>query len=212
MAPPPLVVHNRATTGNEEAHLSTWTVWTKRRPPGASAEQGFTLTELLVVVVILALLAAIAVPALTRDNEEARFNKYVTTFMRDIQRVRYEAISTKEDRALVIGATSYQLIMYTGAPPGVPFMQELREAPVDVTVADVLAVNAMPGMTYTPPSGTMGGTKLVRFNGTGNMQVNVGSGLQNLTASIFFKSGSGLYKKRVVIFPATAYADLYDKW
>lgn len=172
-------------------------------------QQGFTLTELLVVVVILALLAAVAVPALTKDDEEERFNKFVTKFMRDLQRMRYEAISTKEHRALVIGANSYTLNVVVS---GTLSTQVQRQAPTDVWVEDVRVVSAMPGQSYTPPTGTMSGTVEVRFYGTGGMMVDAGSGLVPQTVTIFFRTRSKLHKSRIVVFPATSYAALYQDW
>ncbi len=182
-----------------------------RTPKRSSQEQGFTLTELMVVVVILALLAAIAVPMLTKDDEQERFNQFVSTFMRDLQKQRFTAISTKEDRLLEIRGNDYQLMTLVN---GVAAPMEQREAPVDCFVAGVNLGNpsGMPGNGYSVPAVTpMSGSQRVGFQGTGGAQVFSGT-WQSLPATIFFGTRSGTHKKRIVIFPATAYAALYQDW
>lgn len=182
-----------------------------KTPRRSHQDQGFTLTELMVVVVILALLAAIAVPALTKDDEEERFEQFVSTFMRDLQRQRYAAISSKEDRALAISGSSYQLVTLVN---GVYTDMEVREAKVDCFVADVTAISAMPGNSYSTPSLTpLGGTRYVVFQGQGGSQLDLtGSDPLSQPATIFFGTRSGNHKKRIVVFPATSYAALYQDW
>jgi prepilin-type N-terminal cleavage/methylation domain-containing protein len=182
-----------------------------RTPRRSSQDQGFTLTELMVVVVILALLAAVAVPALTKDDEEERFERFVSTFMRDLQKQRFTSISTKEHRAVEISGNSYQLITMVGT---VRSPMEQREAPVDCFVAAVTNESGMPGNSYSTPSVTpMSTTSYVLFEGTGGAKVDLtGSNEETKPSTIFFGTRSGNHKKRIVIFPATAYAALYQDW
>jgi prepilin-type N-terminal cleavage/methylation domain-containing protein len=57
------------------------------------AENGYSLTELLVVVFLIGLIAAIAYPALTRTMQEYRLNRSMREVMANIQIARMKSVS-----------------------------------------------------------------------------------------------------------------------
>lgn len=183
-----------------------------RRPRPGPAQQGFTLTELLAVVVIIALLAAVAVPALTRDDEDARFEKMVKQFVSDVRRAHMRALSTREAQSLMVQFDGYTLDTVIGSTHTTV---ETREAPTAIWIADITAQSAMPGTSYTKPAlgAQLSGTVEIRFLGTGQVLNDVGGGqpVQQAT-SVFFQSSTGKERARVVIFPTTAYAERYEGW
>jgi prepilin-type N-terminal cleavage/methylation domain-containing protein len=73
-------------------------------------EAAFTLVELMAVVAIVAILGAVALPALTRDDIQSRFKRSVRQFAQDLQRARYESLSNREHRSIdLVDRHNYQL-------------------------------------------------------------------------------------------------------
>lgn len=61
------------------------------------SDGGFTLTELMVVVVILSLLAALSTPMFTRDNNARKGRDWAKTVAQLLQRARFQAMGDRAD-------------------------------------------------------------------------------------------------------------------
>jgi prepilin-type N-terminal cleavage/methylation domain-containing protein len=176
---------------------------------------GFTLVELMVVLVIIAVLAAIAVPALTRDTSEADFRSFVRRLAQDLHRARIEAISQREDRAIVLAAgppSSYRLEAVIATPLTRSALEQPVLAPEGVRIAGVLAQAAEPGNSYTPPGAL---PAEIRFGATSAASVEVGASTGNVTngpATVFVETADGRRRARIVVYGTTGYARTHFSW
>lgn len=86
---------------------------------------GFTLVELMIVLVIIGIMSALATPLLTRDQQTDAGRAFASQIARELQKVRSEAISSRltvrayafADR---VEFRSYKLGATPGAAPVVP--------------------------------------------------------------------------------------------
>jgi prepilin-type N-terminal cleavage/methylation domain-containing protein len=62
-----------------------------------TSDDGFTLTELMVVVVILSLLAALSTPMFGRDNNARKGRDWAKTVAQLLQRARFQAMGDRAD-------------------------------------------------------------------------------------------------------------------
>jgi prepilin-type N-terminal cleavage/methylation domain-containing protein len=70
-----------------------------------TSDCGFTLTELMVVVVILSLLAAVSTPMFTRDNNARKGRDWAKTVAQLLQRARFQAMGDRADIHVVLYRT-----------------------------------------------------------------------------------------------------------
>lgn len=181
-------------------------------------EGGLTLIELMVVVAIVAVMMMLAVPVFTKDRIESDFNAFVRTFAHDIRRSHAAAIGSRDDRQFLLFSDRYQINTLTriaGASP-VPNLLVNRQAPEGVVIAGVLATDSEPGTSYPRPSGsTFAGNYELRLEATGGFSHLASAGSGNpvsSTATVFFRTLRGNHQARLVIYPATCHAKLYDQW
>ena len=144
--------------------------------PARAADGGFTLTELMVTVVIVGILATIATPLMTRDRQESEVRAFSSSVARDFQRARMQAISERLPiHAYVFRDRIEYRIARTGVAPGDPPIMPTLADPVlrvlpakeNLTVLDVTTV-------ATPPVGqvlTTAAAVEIQFNTLGGIQV-----------------------------------------
>jgi prepilin-type N-terminal cleavage/methylation domain-containing protein len=78
------------------------------------ADAGFTLTELMVVVVILSLLAALSTPLFMRDNKAAKGRGWRDIVAQTLQRARFQAMGDRTNIHVLLYRT--RIDMYRAEP------------------------------------------------------------------------------------------------
>jgi type IV fimbrial biogenesis protein FimT len=126
-----------------------------------SATAGFTVTELMIVVVIVGVLAALAAPSFNRDQRSREGRSLAYDVARELQKCRVEAVSTRLGVRAFFYANRVELRLWVpgataGTPPRAPTIADpllrVMEAPEGVIVTGVSA----PGVP-APTSPTLAG-------------------------------------------------------
>jgi prepilin-type N-terminal cleavage/methylation domain-containing protein len=173
-------------------------------------DAGFTLPELLAVVVILAVLATVAVPALSGDNLENRFGTFVTKLSQDLREARIQSLSKRERHAVqLLDAQTYELAAQ--APDESQYFQ-IRQvtAPSEVAIAGYITSAALPGQSYSPP--TSFAAVDLRFDRTGILGYGTPGSWTQGSVTIFLESDNGRYQARIVIIGSTGHIKVYREW
>jgi Tfp pilus assembly protein FimT len=181
----------------------------------------------MAVVAIIAILAAVAIPLLVRDTAEGDFEKGYSTLARAIQKAKYEALSNREDRAVIItpSATDPDQIQIDAIPVGTATGATLHRTamPRDVKIAGIL-MGARVNSGNTPNASCTSIT--VRYSAvndvmvTGSCSTALGNcnstdcdaGLCACSVTLFVESESHANRARIVIYQATGYARRLEKW
>lgn len=82
------------------------------------SQAGFTLTEAMVVVVIISLLAAVSSPLFTRDNNARKGRGWAQIVGQTLQRARFQAMGDRSPIHLLFYRT--HIDMYREEPPNPP--------------------------------------------------------------------------------------------
>jgi len=77
-------------------------------------EAGFTLTETMVVVVILGILAAVSTPMLTRDNTARKGRDWAKVVAQTLQRARFQAMGDRSNIHVLLYRTHVDMYRQTG--------------------------------------------------------------------------------------------------
>jgi general secretion pathway protein H len=138
--------------------------------PHDRASRGFTLLELLVVLVILGAMAALVPPLLSHGAATASLKRTVATLASELRQARSDAILRNDPQGVVIDPVGR-----TFGPAEAPLRNRIADGiAVDVTVADIAADrDGRPGIRFLPDGRSTGGT--IRLAGQGRsyeVQVN----------------------------------------
>jgi prepilin-type N-terminal cleavage/methylation domain-containing protein len=111
-------------------------------------QAGFTLTEMMIVVVILGLLAAVSMPMFGRDNAARKGRDYVRQVAQVIQRARFQAMSDR--RNMHVQFYRARVDVYAEDPPGTYALLSSLPSPVDATAETVAIWDLLPAASAAP--------------------------------------------------------------
>jgi prepilin-type N-terminal cleavage/methylation domain-containing protein len=136
-----------------------WEVMSPRR----SRQAGFTITEMMVVLVIIGLLAAVATPSLTRDSTARKGRDFANVVAQGLQRAHFDAMNLRASHIVQLCADS-MAVFNLAFSASVPIRSVT--APPGVAIWD-----ATTSLTDPAPTGRLSNCKLIYFNPTGNAGV-----------------------------------------
>lgn len=109
--------------------------------PSRSRQTGFTVTEMMVVLVIIGLLAAVATPSLTRDSTARKGREFASFVAQGLQRTHLDAMSLRVTHIALVcgdGVDLYRVdqtnpVRSLYAPPGVVILDAAANGSVPST-------------------------------------------------------------------------------
>jgi|RhiMetdeSRZDD1v2_1073273.scaffolds.fasta_scaffold74722_3 general secretion pathway protein H len=123
------------------------------RGKALSDERGFTLLELIVTLIVIALATGVAIPTIARSTEAVRVRAEVASFSALLRHARERAIVTRRAQSVVIDTAAHRVSRLAGGPDG-----EVRETrqfserfTIEATPPPALTVH------FEPQGGSSGG-------------------------------------------------------